>query len=100
VGATKVGATEVWRLDGLALPPCTEYVPLWEDVLMEVARDEVQPLRSPVSNPPLTITLAGLWLTTSVTEVEWLRLPLVPVMVIGNAPIVAVVVVVAVGVGV
>src|SRR5258705_385732 len=65
---------------------------------MEVAPEEVQPLRSPVSKPPLTITLAGLWLTTSVTEAEWLRLPLVPVMVIGNDPIVAVVDVVTVSV--
>src|SRR6267143_403588 len=56
---------------------------------MEVAPEEVQPLRSPVSKP---------WLTTSVTEAEWLRLPLVPVMVIGNDPIVAVVVVVTVSV--
>ena len=65
---------------------------------MDVAPEEVQPLRSPVSKPPLTITLAGLWLTTSVTEAEWLRLPLVPVMVIGNDPVVAVVVVVTVSV--
>src|SRR3981081_301561 len=67
---------------------------------MEVAPDLVQPVKLPVSKPPLTITVADGGLTTRVTPALWLRLPLVPVMVMANEPVAAVDVVLTVSVDV
>ena len=67
-------------------------------LLTEVPPLVAQPVKSPLSNPPLTITLAGAGLTSNVTLAVWLRLPLLPVMVIVYVPVVAVLPVVAVSV--
>ena len=68
-------------------------------LLIEVAPVLVQPVKSPVSNPPLT-TPPVAELTTSVTFVLWLRVPLVPVIVIGKLPMSALLAVVTVSVDV
>src|SRR2546427_10618504 len=73
-------------------------MPVWCVVLIEVAPLVVQPVKSPVSKPPLTIALGGGMLTTRATLALWLRLPLVPVMTTVNGPVAAKLVVVTVSV--
>ena len=69
-------------------------------VLIEVVPLVVQPVKSPVSKPPLTMALGGGTLTIRVTLALWLRLPLVPVMTTVNGPVAAKLVVVTVSVDV
>src|SRR5438477_6896276 len=75
-------------------------MPVWCVVLIEWAPLVVQPVKSPVSKPPLTIALGGGMLTARATLALWLRLPLVPVMTTVNGPVAATLVVVAVRVDV
>src|SRR5438034_11765726 len=89
---------ELSPLNGVALPTCAEKLPVCDVVLIEVAPDRVQPVKSPVSKPPLTIAEGGGALITRDTLVMWLELPLVPVMAMVYVPVVALAVVDTVGV--
>ena len=72
--------TELFPLNGLVLPTSAAKLPVCDLEGMEVAPAVVQPVKLPVSKPPLTTTLP-VPVTVRVTEVECVADAPVPVTV-------------------
>ena len=79
VGAVKVWAMELSPLNGEAEPTCAEWVPLWAVELIAVDPERVQPVKSPVSNPPLVMPPPPDEVTVRLTGVLCVALGAVPV---------------------